>query len=1007
MENLKTKSNFKKWITSLSSVLILALIFTIFNSTSIGDYFKASLPGGVLPNTPTCTITATPDAGNSPLIINKFTVTTTGSPTNYGIRFDEDGEVYTGEGDLGTINGGVYTAPGGVYTYTELGTHIVTLVVWTDESNPGVCTETIRVSTVDPVPEEACSISLSPYSQYSGEAPLDVTFDLRHQYMHEYVIESWEIYVNTSDSLPTYSYQRDLLETQNHTYTNPGTYVARLVVNYDEQTDICESDPITVLPANTENDQVTFENTVYLGTKEDYLHVEELEEVDPNDELPAPATVVLESRISDLERDDVSLTQFAIMVNEWIEDGNDIEDICDTSQPITETCYLMALSEETFDNPIPKQTPYTFYEEVTLGQANSQYYVTVFTRETIDENAPNDEDKYRWASTHNRDEALEINTGAGGNTSPTCSITVSPDQGYVPHTVTDFDIQTNAGDPDDEIIGFTLNMGDNSTIYEGEGDPEDRPQGSYTYDHSATFIVTLDIENSDGQHGECKDTVSVNEGSGPDNAIVNIDPKVLLQNGNEYNGSQRLSTPATLTFEATMTDEENNEVDLTQFVVGVGDWIDDPNELPDSAICPVDSDNNIIINNTCYFFADTDESFTDPNPHGTPYTYSRTVTLNQELTDYYFTVYTRETIGGEYRWTDTHTQAEVKTIITGEEELVEYYDKPVIIRSSLYQPEPVDFDGFYDGDEQRPSRTPIIKEGSVLGFRAVLNDTDTGENPADPVNNVKYVISNRTGNVPPPCDVVDGTVIVDGNCYYTEGSELADTPVSFINYLKFNQEGVYYFDIYADEHVTLENGNEYDVRERTNTDTEESVRVTVLAEEIPPVVQYGDVTLELTIPLQDRDNNPNTDRGTNTATVWLKLESQVIEIAPRVTSFQTDAEGRASVSFQNVPLGANTITVKTDQHLAKARAVKLVTGSNTVSFDYLLGGDIAGNAHPVAQGTFDDLVNSVDIGDLYLYWGTKLGEADYSRIADLDANTEVGAEDFSTLISNAGKNGEW
>ncbi|MDD4351750.1 MAG: hypothetical protein PHU71_02090 [Candidatus Gracilibacteria bacterium] len=170
--------------------------------------------------------------------------------------------------------------------------------------------------------------------------------------------------------------------------------------------------------------------------------------------------------------------------------------------------------------------------------------------------------------------------------------------------------------------------------------------------------------------------------------------------------------------------------------------------------------------------------------------------------------------------------------------------------------------------------------------------------------------------------------------------------------------------------------------------------------------ETADVLILLSIPLQDRDNNPATDRGTNSTEVWIGLYKDLTLNPVYTTKFTTNPNGEAILSLTNFELGNYIAVVKTSQHLSKALDVNLVAGENQITFPYLLAGDIAGNRNQVAIGTFDDLVNSVDIGEIYLYWGVKRSQADYNYIPDLDGNGEIGAEDFSTLISNAGKQGD-
>ena len=176
------------------------------------------------------------------------------------------------------------------------------------------------------------------------------------------------------------------------------------------------------------------------------------------------------------------------------------------------------------------------------------------------------------------------------------------------------------------------------------------------------------------------------------------------------------------------------------------------------------------------------------------------------------------------------------------------------------------------------------------------------------------------------------------------------------------------------------------------------------ASEPPPPI--ADVTLNLTIPFQDRDNDPNTDRGDHSGVVSLALYENTASSPVYTVQFTTDTYGKATVDLGKFQLGNYIAAVKTAQHLSKAIDVTLVEGVNDIAFSYLLAGDISGDPNTVFAGTNDDVINAVDITELYAYWGAVVSNSDYSTITDIDLNGEVGAEDFSNLIAHSGETGD-
>lgn len=180
---------------------------------------------------------------------------------------------------------------------------------------------------------------------------------------------------------------------------------------------------------------------------------------------------------------------------------------------------------------------------------------------------------------------------------------------------------------------------------------------------------------------------------------------------------------------------------------------------------------------------------------------------------------------------------------------------------------------------------------------------------------------------------------------------------------------------------------------------------TVIGQLEPPTPPV-EISLSLTVPLQDRDTNPNSDRGTHSALVWFALYESTASNPIYKQQVMTDQNGTAQIDLGEFEPGSYIAVVKTSQHLAKGLDVELLEGSNDITYPNLLGGDISGDPNTVFPGVYDDIVNSVDISQLFADWGSKRGESGFNPDSDLDANTEVGAEDFSTLIANANKTGD-
>jgi len=166
---------------------------------------------------PTCSLEANPTSGTAPLPVT-FTLSATdaeGSIDRWELDIDGNGSAdYSGSGNPPTTRS---------HTYTSSGSFNARLTVWDGNDASASDTEGISVETADPPP--TCNLSAN---QTSGTAPFIVTFSMTASDPGG-SISRWELDID-GDGSSDYSWGGSPPSTQIHTYTNSGSYTARLKV---------------------------------------------------------------------------------------------------------------------------------------------------------------------------------------------------------------------------------------------------------------------------------------------------------------------------------------------------------------------------------------------------------------------------------------------------------------------------------------------------------------------------------------------------------------------------------------------------------------------------------------------------------------------------------------------------------------------------------------------------------------------------------------------------------
>ena len=183
---------------------------------------------------PTCTLVADPANGTVPLTV-AFILTASDSDGNissWELDIDNDGSAdYTGAGNPPATQD---------HIYDNQGSYTAKLMVIDNEEKTGVDTTLITVNEASSENQfPTCTLSVNPSSGY---IPLMVTFSMA---VHDPdgIITSWNLDTN-NDGTVEYSGSGNISDTQRHTYTSTGIYIAKLTVT-DNQGDT-DTDAVTI-----------------------------------------------------------------------------------------------------------------------------------------------------------------------------------------------------------------------------------------------------------------------------------------------------------------------------------------------------------------------------------------------------------------------------------------------------------------------------------------------------------------------------------------------------------------------------------------------------------------------------------------------------------------------------------------------------------------------------------------------------------------------------------------
>ena len=183
---------------------------------------------------PACTLVASPINGTVPLTVT-FTLTASDSDGNissWKLDIDTDGNTeYSGTGTPPVTKVHIYDTPG---------SYSAQLIV-TDNGGK-TSSDTILITVNEQIIENqspVCTLSVNPSDGY---IPLMVTFSM-NAYDPDGTIAYWNLDV-TNDGIAEYFGSGNLSNTQSHTYTSTGTYIAKLTV-IDNQGDT-STDTVTI-----------------------------------------------------------------------------------------------------------------------------------------------------------------------------------------------------------------------------------------------------------------------------------------------------------------------------------------------------------------------------------------------------------------------------------------------------------------------------------------------------------------------------------------------------------------------------------------------------------------------------------------------------------------------------------------------------------------------------------------------------------------------------------------
>ena len=165
--------------------------------------FKSNSP-------PVASFTYSPSSGESPLTVS----------FDASSSYDSDGTIATYQWTFGDGSNGTGVTTSHTYTTTSNRTYTTTLRITDNDGAQATATHTVSVTLPPPNSPPVASFTATPSS---GNAPLNVSFDASSSYDPDGSITSytWSFGDGGSGSGVAAT----------HTYSNPGTYIARLTVS--------------------------------------------------------------------------------------------------------------------------------------------------------------------------------------------------------------------------------------------------------------------------------------------------------------------------------------------------------------------------------------------------------------------------------------------------------------------------------------------------------------------------------------------------------------------------------------------------------------------------------------------------------------------------------------------------------------------------------------------------------------------------------------------------------
>ena len=169
--------------------------------------------------------------------------------------------------------------------------------------------------------------------------------------------------------------------------------------------------------------------------------------------------------------------------------------------------------------------------------------------------------------------------------------------------------------------------------------------------------------------------------------------------------------------------------------------------------------------------------------------------------------------------------------------------------------------------------------------------------------------------------------------------------------------------------------------------------------------------------MQGRPSYPSDSRGSSgTVDIFARAVGGT-ERLWEVDDLVIAVDGTASTSLSGLSVGTYDFLLKGYIHLAVIEESKtLVAGGNSVDFENLLVGDIAGTPDPDSSWNWgnnkDNWVNSIDNGTLFDNWTTDTQSCDGvgetyldCKVTDFNLDGKVNSIDHGRIFNNWGKSG--